>query len=238
MPRRADCFFKNKQANGLYMAKPGIIKRIKAWKDWHGKGWKDIRQAVNFVSTMNDPGHRSRVKYGTVFITTFPKTSILQKRARFSLGVSISSFESPICVKLSRHMRARQPGNKPRERNPEMAQVRLGFEKGSVVIRALQGTEGQKRAFRHFRLVTGKPAMNYLVEQVEKHAKETGFGFVKIARPETLQYYKYPDLGVRRIGGRFEQEREKIRKEMNALYYGLAKKMGYKKEEKFFVKRL
>ena len=83
------------------------------------------------------------------------------------------------------------------------------------------------------------PWANYLLQQVEEHARAHGFKYVKVRRPETLDYYGAPMTESAEFQTfDFGSETRAIREDMRKLYYSVAHAMKYKRMFPFFVKEL
>ena len=113
-----------------------------------------------------------------------------------------------------------------------IGQIAVSFGKKTVKVEAITGTIGTKSFLDRFKTVKGKSWVDYLMDRLENHAKETGFKAVMIRRPETLPDYYNPS-GAGNI-----QEAERIRKNMKTMYYRITENRGYLVESDFFVKEL
>jgi hypothetical protein len=173
---------------------------------------------------------RGGEKIGQQFIESFPK-HVLKKRKRvFSIGIGPTKHESYLGLVI--HLGSKYRGQK-------IASVKLGFEKDAVVIESIQGIDKTKKDLDAFKNLAGMPWANYLLQQVEEHARKHGFKYVKIRRPETLDYYGAPMTESAEFQTfDFGSETRAIREDMRKLYYSVAHAMKYKRMFPFFVKEL
>jgi hypothetical protein len=188
---------------------------------------------------------RKRIrKFGKRFIDSFPLIEFgVKKKKRFVvLMESEGNFfslldESPVSVVLQRNFL--EPKKNTKGLNTDIAgkvvvaKIYLGFEKRNVIVEGIKGGRNVKSHLDSFRGIHGRNAFGFLMELIEEHAKKTGFHSIKIRLPDTLQAYYY--LDKKKLP---KQEIERIRKRMWALYEGIARTRGYKKEKNFFVKSL
>lgn len=172
--------------------------------------------------------------FGKEFIETFPKTELRgKKRKKFVVSICKAFFESSYSVGL----RAKATGSGKEISEFAFANAKLGFQKNTLIVEALNATKGKQPELERFREMHGKPWANYLLEKAEEHARKCGFKKVKIRTPESLYYYHYANLGKGKKQDKEKQKRE-IQERMEALYSKVAKAMGYKRRGAFFVKRL
>ncbi len=184
----------------------------------------------------------SAEKFGLPFLQSFPRFSIRGiKRKRFSVSVSTCDFdyESPVSITLHLQDMSKAPNKKTMKKEAQLlSEARLGFEKDSVKVEALQINsilEDKIPEIRQwldrFKSKTGKPWANFLVQKIEDQARKLGLKQVKITIPERLYYYQNPFVKP-------GQTVKKIRKGMRELYYGVANAMDYRIEGDYFVKDL
>lgn len=156
-------------------------------------------------------------RYGKLFIATFEKRDL---GGSFIMRVDRSKWESPISIRVSRGAS-----------DLPIMEAKLGFTSRAVIIEAIQGVSGREDSVRSFERMSGMPLANLIMQNVEEQAYRCRFTQVKIRRPETLQWYNEPQVPD-------GYDPELVRERMRKLYYGLARKMGYRKESNFFVKDL
>ncbi|MEK7280995.1 MAG: hypothetical protein AAB037_01415 [Chloroflexota bacterium] len=187
---------------------------------------------------------RSILSHGNDFVKSFAG----RKTSGFSVRLSPSTFESPLAVSLF----------SPTGRR--LFSAKLGFGPGAVIIEAFHGlpvpdwksqeaeivakwVKGKHGGMRRlgvpvnrwlveFERLASSPAPNYVLREIEKAAAASGYGEVRIRRPETLFWYKLH----RKMAGweGWESPLEHIR----AFYYGVAAAERYRKAGEFLVKRL
>ncbi|MEK6959314.1 MAG: hypothetical protein AABW59_04690 [archaeon] len=109
----------------------------------------------------------------------------------------------------------------------------LGFEKGIVIVESMQTRKDSTPQLNAFRRITGKQALNFMLQELEKKARESNFGEIRIRAPQTLYYYNFPHLSE----GTLMNERQ-VRAQMKVLYARVASAEGYKREGNFYVKRI
>ncbi len=206
-----------------------------------------IRDRELFGTTLSKAGRMPTATWGNIlyfgrnFISGFKG----KKLNGFSVKIAPSNFESAISISLFRGA-----GNK-------LFSAKVGFDEKAVVVEALEGISpsdesspdaalvtkwvtgrhGAVRQFempvnRHleeFRRLSGFPALNFLLREIEAVAKATGYTQVRIRRPETLFWIK---SNSRDKG--FMEESERIKR----MYYGAAKKEGYSRNSGFLVKNI
>ncbi|MFA4855068.1 MAG: hypothetical protein WC634_00590 [archaeon] len=161
-------------------------------------------------------------QYGSDFLASFRKVDFWGPKTGgcFTVLAGTSKNESHHSIKLVKDGAC-------------LAEAKLGFGQGVVVIESLQGTQGLHKKLNEFRHNFRSPWANFLIQKVEEHARKCGFEWVAIRRPETLFYYDKP---VRTAS---EKEKEEIRARMRLLYNNAANAMGYRKAGYyFFVNRL
>ena len=83
-----------------------------------------------------------------------------------------------------------------------------------------------------FRRLSKKPVLNYLMEKLEKEARENGFKEIKIRIPETMYFYEFPNLENTNLTA------EEIRLHMKTFYAKIANEHEYKRKGIFYVKSL
>lgn len=207
---------------------------LRQWRKWNSKkvGWlRAHAKGMTMYGAVDRQAVESIERFGKPFITSFSTKTLSGKGVKFSTRLSKSENESPIALSLNYAL----AGGKRKR----LAEARLSFEPESVIIEAIQG-RNSKEMISRFKGDSGMTWAEFLMQQVEENARKAGMSAVKIKRPERLESYKDPFNEIIYSGERFgaEKEVERIRDAMRALYYGLAKKLGYRKEEEYFVKTL
>lgn len=187
------------------------------------------------------------VRHGGFFLLSFPRQLLRgPKRTEFLIEPQQGNYESLIELRATALLRAfeRIPGQKKTVRlvkQAKIASASLLFERNAVIIAAIKGEpsariiqkdQTSKQLLDRLTTVAKMPWANYLVQQVEQHARQCGFREVRIAKPETLHYYREP------YGAKNPGDVERIRKNMRTLYYNVAKAMGYTEKGDYFVKQL
>ena len=166
--------------------------------------------------------------YGKTFVETFPAHPI--PKSPYDVAVGIASFESGLCIGIYPRVSKLQSIQLT---NP-IAQIKLGFSRDAVVIEAIQGKKGMAKLIMQVNKDVGEPWPNYLLKEVETHARACGFKRIRIRRPEKMHYYKlpaFPDFND-------PTQVEKLRRRMRQLYSKAAEARGFTTEKDFFVKNL
>lgn len=165
---------------------------------------------------------------GKPFIETFLAHTI--ERSNYDVAVGIGNFESGICI-----------GIYPRLFKPQafqlttpIAQLKIGFARNTVVIESMQGKKGKAKEIMEINKEAGEPWPNFLLGEIETHARACGFKTIRIRKPETLYYYKHPATP----GFNQPEKVEQLRQRMRNLYYHAAEAKGYQEEKGYFVKKL
>ncbi len=109
----------------------------------------------------------------------------------------------------------------------------IGFKEDAVVIESMQTRKEARPALNSFRRLTKKQPLNFMLNQVEEHARELGFSEVKIRTPETLYFFQFPH----KVKTQTMSDKQ-IRAQMKILYARVASAQGYKREGIFYVKKL
>jgi hypothetical protein len=160
-----------------------------------------------------------------LFLQTFPKTRIKGKKRRvFVVTPFWGDCEAVRSIALAIKGCAKKPLAEKTLTNKIIAEAKIGFTENAVIVECLQGRSGQQEWLERFRQVHGKPWANYLLAQIESHAKKCGFATVKIRIPESLRAY-------------WTHEKT-IRQRIEALHNNAANAMGYKRKGLYFVKEL
>ena len=119
-------------------------------------------------------------RFGKLFLASFP---VQEVHKGVLLQTMSSMFESPVAVGLL------IPGKL-------QLVARLGFTSNGVVVEAIQGQAGSKRDVDNLSDRLGKPWANFLLEQIENHARGVGFSHAYMRTPETMWYYQRPMAGT------------------------------------------
>jgi hypothetical protein len=174
---------------------------------------------VKFGTAMQE----TYVKLGRSFIEKFNSRTIGKKNDRTYLiqADELGLYDSARQVQI-----ICQEGKE----NNYLGHLSLGFTKSGLIIEAIQGTMGKKQMQREFWRLGKKPIFEFMLHEIEEHAKKLGFRYIKIRRPETLYYYKKPYLKTK--------SDKEIRRSMRILYDKVARHAGYKKEEFYYTKAL
>ncbi len=218
---------------------PLFFRKAVAAARWRTKRFRQLRDNAKAFGSMDEdenhckPTGPKMVKYGKLFLTTFPETALKgKKRTSFIVSAVPAQYESPVSIALIATNKKGLPENLLK--HFVVAEVRLSFEKKAVIIFP-QGRKGTQPQLDRFHQSTGLPWANFLIKQIEEHARKTGFRQVKIRTPESLHYYQTPS-----VAGRYAtlEEAEKIRKRMENLFQKVADAMNYKREGEYFIKDL
>lgn len=94
------------------------------------------------------------------------------------MEVSRSQYESPVSLSL-----------RFGKGETDCFEARLGFDENAVYIEALQGPKNAlfNASLLHEELKAPWP--DFLIKQIEKHARGTGFRYVRIHEPSTSRYF-------------------------------------------------
>ncbi len=134
------------------------------------------------------------------------------------------SFESVIGIEL-------------RRKDTPVGKIKIGFAPHSIIIEAIQG-RGKEFFVEDTNEELKKPWANAIMEKIEENARKAGVKRILIRRPETLHVYKEHAKNAKRTDLPFVEYEKRIVEKMSRIYYALAKKMGYRKTPRFFVKDL
>ena len=178
---------------------------------------------------------KSILKYGKPFIELFPVVKISARGADFRIEPTETAGESAVGIGIFHN--AHHGHGEP------LARVKIGFEKHSVIIEAIQGTKpndnkyvmSNQELMHVFKKTTGMTWPRYLITQIEKHASAMGFKRVKIIKPEKNNYY---DWHLAPRDGKTYPQSPDVQKRMRALYYGVARNMHYYADGDYLVKEL
>jgi len=139
---------------------------------------RDLSYHRHLSATSHNAARHSRN-----FEQTF-QTQTKKGKSTFQIASSRQGHESNLIITIKKMGKSRQAS---------LGGICLGFGKKTIYIESIQGGHKKKSSLNEFRrLLKGKPWQNYLVEEVEKHAKSLGFKKIKIRAPETLYYYHHP----------------------------------------------
>jgi len=193
------------------------------------------------------------VKFGKNFMLSFPFEIVGRKTNKFAIRMGGLGHEAPVVIGVC-PLKAAVEG-KGYYRN--IVELNLGFERDAIVVESIQGKEGKQASLDRFRQAVGKPAVNSLLELVERHARRCGFKKAKIIRPENLFSYRFPELleikpdakmtryllqwhigKLMEFEGRIGKKVREIREQMQRLYGAVAQNCGYRIEGNYFVKDL
>jgi hypothetical protein len=169
-------------------------------------------------------------KFSNDFCESFESKIIKGKKYDFKIGIGNGHFESIQTLQLRR-------SGEPFSKYEKNAWISLGFEKNTLIIESMQTDKLSKTILNNFRRTTKKQALNYLIEEAEKHAKKRGLTQVKIRKPQTLGWYQDPYVPELLPNSKMPNERE-IRANMRILYRRVAKRQGYLEEEFYYTKKL
>jgi hypothetical protein len=124
-------------------------------------------------------------------------------------------------------------GNTPNYFAPRMAWLGLGFREKAVIVEVMQTKKENSTQLNTFRRMTGKQALNFMLQELERRAREVGFEEVRIRSPETLFAFQFP---IKSKNSTLTDKQ--IRAQMKILYARVAKAEGYVREKFYYVKRL
>ncbi len=249
-----------------------------------------MESAQSYIGSARPTARKShRERYGKLFIASFPNTRV-GKRNRIGLQLSPSRWESRLSIALA----GTDYTNSLSPSAPKM-EAKLGFAKDRIFVEAIQGNQDFPMPVSELNAELGMPWPNFLLRQIEIHARALGFREVIIHHPSTSPYFSrlinLPDLDeaeseqvARRMGelkrgqqtkktdfSKYELEslkanhittddireglstsnmnilrrllieekqKDKLRLQIEQFYSIIAKKNGYAKKGKLFVKKL
>lgn len=228
------------------MRKSKWVWRLQGRIKWQTKKYKKLRNEIKQkLKSKKNKQIRQKVlnikKYGRVFLSTFPETSIPgMKRKKFSVIIPLSLSplsNSPVVILQiisSPKPKLKKDTNPPKtEPNRNLAYTYLNFEKKVIIIDEVQALEDMQQWIDRFKSKTKTHWATYLAQQIEKHARNTGYAQLKLSVPEELESYRNPATPMY-----LQRNPEEIRESMRKLYYGVANSLGMRKEGKYFVKDL
>ena len=168
-------------------------------------------------------GKKAILKHGKTFMETFPEEQTKgEKGSILRITAGVAEGHHPVEIRIEHVWKYRRGEN--------VASLKLGFTRDSVIVNTIQGTAGAKEKMNEFERETNRRWADALFQRIEEHASACGFSFVKILRPEFIYYFH--------LTGKGNPKSKEIQEHMKSLYYTIAHHLGYKKEGKYLVKRV
>ena len=174
-------------------------KRKQAYSTmWNGmiqEGFERARFSTAYV--------RNIEKYGKLFIASFPQKKV-GSDGSLVLDISVGTQESPVALSISNS-------------NEIQVNAKLGFSNGSVIVEALQGPNSNKgEAIKKINQRLGTQWPNFLLAELEQHARGLGFRTVSIRNQESGWWHHNVDVsGIQgearaKISARIEFLRKRV----------------------------
>ncbi|MBI4044839.1 MAG: hypothetical protein HY392_03970 [Candidatus Diapherotrites archaeon] len=116
-------------------------------------------------------------RFGKLFIASFADRQSVGRSKRILMSIISSPYESPLSLSLLF-------GGKL-----DRFDARLGFDSEAVYIEALQGPKDSSDKANWIRQELGMPWPDFLLRQIEEHARGLGFRYVRIHDPSTSLYF-------------------------------------------------
>jgi hypothetical protein len=204
-------------------------------------GFKRKRDLGFFFSRYNPELDRTKLRqrfpktyarFGKAFLSSFPTRFYKGKKGTFVVDLERGNFEAPMQVSLvtNTHIRI---GKKYGRVKVEAFTVKLDFYKDTVKITGIQGGENASGPIREFQELAGMPIPNFLIQQIEEHARAQGYKKVQILRPEqSVHINSLPGFQTDRIIARTARGRELLDKWTRSRKYYKGKRIrGLTKSE-------
>ncbi|GEM_PF-5071897 len=171
------------------------------------------------------------LKHGKPFIGGFSRHEFVDSKGRqFIVRIDQSTHESPVGLFID------TPGL------GHLGRVRLAFQRGAVLIEAVQGEPGPEfKELKRFEGIVGMPWPNYLIRKLEATARRLGYSTVGFRDVETLFWYQQPLTGqLEKEKGVSEEEATKIIQErMHKFYTNIREALGYTtRKGEYWIKKL
>ncbi|MDD3083717.1 MAG: hypothetical protein PHP82_01715 [Candidatus ainarchaeum sp.] len=188
--------------------------------------------ASTLLGQYNSGREKNYYLYGKKFSESFPEKIIVFNKNKYKISCVNSLFEGQKEIQLEQFF--------DKKTSIKTARLCIGFEKNTLVIESIQGTRGLNTHLNKFRRIEdkksgktkGEHAFNFLLQQIESHAKKQGFKEVKIRVPESLYSYWFPNL--EKVG----LNQKQIQTKMKILYEKVATSCKYVRKGNFFVKKI
>ncbi len=211
-----------KKPKSLYKSPSRLIQTI---IDLKGKKYKR-KNAINVITPMKpkkepyqyQTARNESHEKGKRFLKTFKKFEIRKRKNNFVVEAKTQgtcAIESKNTIVLI---------DRSKRKPSVLARIGIGFEKEAIILEVIQGRKKGEEERNAFRSLTKSNWPNFMINQIEQHARECGFKEIKIRRPETLHAYQL--------------QGPEIQKQIRTLYYSIAEKMGFEKKWPYFEKKL
>lgn len=191
-----------------------------------------VRDALHQDYTTSERKPVSRfLRHGKPFLGAFKTIPF----GAFEIKPFRTHYESPVGIAIT------NPAISPNSGFHQSGIIRIGFEKNTVTIEAINGTYGCKNQLDAFSKTAGMPWAQFLIRKIEATARRQGYHYLKFRDPQTMYYYKQPEMPAHRITpAEKEQTKKEIQARMNRLYSSVRKKIGgfTQREGDYWVKEL
>lgn len=183
-----------------------------------GKRFRAAKAYLRGLDTKN-LGNRARFSYDWHYIGN-PRNSASKQNVRRFGRLFLATEESAVGVSVIRKIRMNTAPDRHR------FNLKLGFSKGAVFVEAIEGANiGSREEVEQLNQSLGMPWPNFLLSEVENHARGLGFKHVKIHSPETSTYHTNPLLFTD-LPDLSKESKLKISKRINSLKTSIEK--GFK----------
>jgi hypothetical protein len=178
--------------------------------------------------------------FGRTFTDGFSPILLRNGNAVVRVNIDHAKYESPLGLTFSI---ARPTGKRVRKKKAviQTAQLKLGFEKDSVVVEAINGLVEDPTTMRRLNEMLGEPWPNCGLRIIEERARKLGFRSVVIRDPRTNYWYETPYEWSIEYGHTVISDpirKKQIQDRMKQFYALIAKKNGYRRIEGNYVKIL
>ncbi|MDD4251363.1 MAG: hypothetical protein PHX27_04195, partial [Candidatus ainarchaeum sp.] len=211
-------------------------------------------RAKYFLEHVKQSGHAKKYVASEKFLEKFKFSLHRTRHGNFLIDLKRNVTNTPISVALVFNKA------KLHNHNEIAYEARVRFFKKKVIVESIQGTK-HLTEIRDFEKHTGLPTSRFLLQEIIKQAKQSGYKNVLLRRPETHPSYKKPYWQVelkksekilldkvlfkeanKKEMAQMETIKEKtintIRTRMKKIYENVATAEGFKRERTFFVKYL
>lgn len=116
-----------------------------------------------------------------------------------------------------------------------IARLSTGFEKDTLIIESMQNSPNKNNLLNEFRRLSKKQTLQFMLDEVQRLAKERRFKEIKIRRPQTLYWYQ---KAIAADNLKNPLTRKQTQANMRTLYQKVALRNGFTTTPAFFVKQV
>jgi hypothetical protein len=189
------------------------------------------KRIVTFNAKYPSGTEENYAKFGKGFVNWFKPREYKEGGKSFAMYSKTSAYEATYEIILIAKEKTVQRHTKQIQAwDRHLAHLRIGFEKNSLIIEAMQTEINVNNYLNSFRRATKEKPLDKMLKEAEQTARLVGFKQVKIRKPQTLFYYMNP--------ANTRLSDKSIQRNMRILYGRIAKANGYKEEEFYYTKTL